>query len=98
MSDKLSKTIGNSMEETKDRHKKYLRAINNPIRRNIIRAIREKYNTIHDLENHLKIDSNTLKWHLNILKDGYCLEVKTVNGVEHFIVTEEGNVVDFVED
>jgi len=35
MSDKDSKTIGDSMEETRDRHARYLRAVNNPVRRDI---------------------------------------------------------------
>jgi DNA-binding transcriptional ArsR family regulator len=97
MSDKLSKTISDSLEETKERHKKYLRAMSNPIRRDIIRAIREGSNTIDELEKQLDTDSKTLRWHIKILEDGYCLEIKLVDGIENFVVTEEGEVVDYIE-
>jgi DNA-binding transcriptional ArsR family regulator len=97
MSDKLSKTISDSMEETKERHKKYLRAMSNPMRREIVRSIREGSKTIIELEKHLDIDSKTLRWHIKILEDGFCLETKIVDGVENFIVTEEGDVVDYIE-
>lgn len=97
MSDKKSRTVSNSLEETKERHKRYLRAMSNPIRRKIIRLIREGSNTIRKLEKNLEMDKKTLAWHIKMLQDGYCLETYFINEVEHFKVTEEGNVVDYIE-
>jgi len=97
MSDKVSRTVSNSLEDTKERHKRYLRAMSNPIRRKIIRAIREGANTVKELEKKLEIDPKTLSWHIKILEDGYCLETYLVNETEHYRVTEEGDVVDYIE-
>ena len=71
--------------------------MNNPIRRNIIRAIRKGHKTIEELQEHLNMDPNTVKWHIKILEDGYCLEIKKQDGKECFNVTDEGDVVDFIE-
>ncbi|MBD3206755.1 helix-turn-helix domain-containing protein [Candidatus Bathyarchaeota archaeon] len=97
MSDKISRTVSNSLEETKERHKRYLRAMSNPIRRKIIRSIREGSNTIKKLEKQLEMNPKTLSWHIKILEDGYCLDKYFFNEVEHYKVTEEGDVVDYIE-
>jgi len=90
-------TPSDSMEETKDRHQKYLRAINSPIRREILRAIRGGNKTMKDLSTNLKLDEKTLEWHLSILIYGYCIERKeTGNGIE-YESTKEGLVVDFMD-
>jgi DNA-binding transcriptional ArsR family regulator len=97
MPDKVSKTISNSLEDTRDRHKRYLRAMSNPIRRKIIHAIREGKNTIKELEQQLEMDPKSLNWHIKILQDGYCLETYLMFEIEHYRVTEEGNVIDYIE-
>ena len=53
MSDKSS-TVTDDMNETKERHRRYLRAVNNPVRRDILRSINRGNNTfsaiIEDIE------------------------------------------------
>ena len=97
MSEGDSKTIGGSMEETKERHKRYLRAVNNPLRRRILRALKEGHETMESLEAHLGVDAKTLDWHMRILEDGYCVKRAEKDGGTHYVLTQEGFVVDYVE-
>ena len=96
MSEK-SRTVSDSMEETKERHRRYLRAINNPLRRNILRAIEENYKTLADISEKTKIDEKTLEWHLQILEDGFCIKRIKEGPQEEFIITQEGNVIEYLD-
>ena len=73
MARKDSRTIGDSMEETKEYHVRYLRAVNNPIRRDILRVLKDGDATIEILQSKTGLDPKTLEWHLSILEYGYCL-------------------------
>ena len=97
MSDKDSKTIGDSMEETRDRHVRYLRAVNNPVRRDILRALKEGSNTIELLSDVTSLDAKTLDWHLEILEYGFCVESKGEAGERVFELTQEGLVIDYTD-
>jgi DNA-binding transcriptional ArsR family regulator len=85
------------MEETKERHKRYLRAINNPIRRNILRSIEDGNNTIELISNATKIDKKTLDWHIKILVDGFCIEKTIDREHEKYTLTKEAFVVDYLD-
>jgi DNA-binding transcriptional ArsR family regulator len=97
MSGSDSKTIGGSMEETKERHRRYLRAVNNPLRRRILRALKEGHGTMESLVVRLGVDAKTLDWHMRMLEDGYCVERVEEDGVTRYVLTKEGLVVDYVE-
>ena len=92
-----SKTIGGSMEETKERHRRYLRAVNNPLRRRILRALKEGHETMESLVARLGVDAKTVDWHMRILEDGYCVERAEEDGGTRYVLTQEGLVVDYVE-
>lgn len=96
MSD-TSKTVTDSMEETKQRHRRYLRAVNNPIRRKILRSIEKGNANIASICDDTGIDEKTLSWHLRILEDGFCVERTTLEDQEEFKLTQEGLVVDFLD-
>jgi DNA-binding transcriptional ArsR family regulator len=97
MSDKKSKTVGDSMEETKERHQRYLRAMNNPVRRTILRELKKGSATLEELKTRTSIDEKTLSWHLDILEWGYCVEKQMKNDRTHYLLTKEGQVVDYVD-
>jgi DNA-binding transcriptional ArsR family regulator len=97
LSDKDSKTIGDSMEETKEYHTRYLRAINSPVRREILRALKDGEATVRVLGERTSIDEKALNWHLSILEHGFCVEKKDRDGKIVFDLTQEGRVVDFVD-
>lgn len=96
MSD-ISKTVTDSMEETKERHRRYLRAINNPIRRKILRSIEKGNITLASISDDTGTDEKTLNWHLRILEDGFCIERNTNGDQEEYKLTQEGLVVDFLD-
>ena len=85
------------MEETKERHRRYLRAVNNPLRRRILRALKEGYGTMESLVARLGVDTKTVDWHMRILEDGYCVERAEEDGGTRYVLTQEGLVVDYVE-
>jgi DNA-binding transcriptional ArsR family regulator len=86
LSDK-SKTLADSMEETKERHIRYLRAINNPIRRKIIRSIVDGNDSLKSISEATGIDEKTLDWHIKILEDGFCVEKTDEGDHEKLILT-----------
>ena len=97
MARKDSKTIGDSLEETKDYHLRYLRAINNPLRREILRALKDSDATLETLQSMTELDARTLEWHLSILEHGFCVEKGVRDGETFYKLTQEGKVVDYVE-
>ena len=97
LSDKDSKTIGDSMEETKEYHVRYLRAINNPLRRDILRALKEGDSDIGTLAERTGLEPKVLNWHLDILEHGFCVEKEEGEGGPVYRLTQEGKVVDYVD-
>ena len=97
MARKDSRTIGNSIEETKEYHVRYLRAINNPIRRDILRALKDGDATIQTLQVKTGLDPKALDWHLSILEYGYCVEKEVREGSKIYRLSQEGKVVDFMD-
>ena len=97
MSDKEPKTIGRSIAETREYHVRYLRAVNNPLRRKILNAIKEGHQTIEDLKSNLDLDETTLDWHMKVLEHGFCVEKEEQNGETIYKLTEEGEVIDFMD-
>ena len=96
MSDKSS-TVTDDMLETKERHRRYLRAINNPVRRSILRSIDNGNRTVSAISEDIGLDQKSLKWHLSILIDGFCVEEKTEDDQAKYLLTKEGKVVDFLD-
>ncbi|MBC8225312.1 winged helix-turn-helix transcriptional regulator [Candidatus Bathyarchaeota archaeon] len=98
MSDKDSKTIGHSMEETKEYHVRYLRAINSPVRREILRALKDGEATVEALGERTGMEDKALTWHLSILEHGFCVEKQDRDGEVVYDLTQEGRVVDFMDE
>jgi len=85
------------MEETREYHRRYLMAINNPLRRGILRAIKEGDSTLEDLASATGLEAKTLGWHLSILEHGFCVEKDVKDGKTVYRLTQEGKVVDYVD-
>lgn len=97
MSIKDSNLVGKTIEETKKYHEKYLRAINNPVRRKILRAIKDGHGTVRELQSFTGIDKKELNWHLNILENVFCIEKSSNEGRIIYTITQEGKIVDYLE-
>ncbi len=96
MPDLPNRTVGDSMEETKDRHRRYLRAVNNPIRRNIFRSLKDGNDEIASISGDTGIDEKTVGWHIRVLIDGFCVEASETDETR-YILTQEGLVVDYLD-
>ncbi len=88
-----SKTVGDTLEETRDRHRRYLRAINNPARRTVLRSLKDGNDTTASISADTGIDEKTVGWHIKVLMDGFCVEE---NGAT-YTLTQEGLVVDYMD-
>ena len=71
--------------------------MNSPLRRGILRLIKENCCTIEQLESKTHLDKATLKWHLDILENGFCIEKIVNKNKTIYILTQEGKVIDFLE-
>jgi len=85
------------MEDTKERHRRYLRAINSPVRRDILRAMKEGHRTLEALSSATGLDVKTLDWHVRLLEYGFCVERRQGNEGVVFELTREGLVVDYLD-
>ena len=97
MSNKVPDTNVRSMEEERDYHSRYLRAINNPLRREILKALKEGSVTFSMLQSKMELDENSLKWHLNILENGFCIKKERKNSELFYKLTKEGLVIDYLQ-
>ena len=92
-----SRTLSDTMEETKDRHRRYMRAIQHPIRRDILRAMEKGFTSMDELGKELGVDAKVLDWHLKSLEHGFCIERKGEGGSLCFVLTQEGRIVDYLD-
>jgi len=92
-----SKTIGKSIEETRRYHLLYLRAVSNPLRRRMLRAIRDGCGTIEDLRSATGLNTDAVKWHLSVLEHGFCVEKNVEDGKIFYKLTQEGRVIDYLD-
>lgn len=97
MSDKKSRITTNSEIETRLYHQRYLRAINSPLRRKILRVLNNGKATFEELENKTGLDKIMLEWHLSVLENGFCVEKEKQKGKLIFKLTQEGKVVNFMK-
>ena len=97
MSEKKSRTVGGSIEETRRYHTFYLRAINSPIRREILRVLKGGSATLDDLQASTGLGREALRWHLSVLERGFCVEKAMEQGKAVYRITQEGMVVDRLE-
>jgi len=95
--EKKSRTTTDSEVETKQFHERYLRAVNSPLRRKILGALNEGNATIEELEAKTGLDGTTLKWHLNVLESGFCIEKDNKQGILIYKLTQEGKVVNYIK-
>ena len=45
----------------------------------------------------MSLQKATLKWHLDFLENGSCVEKQVKNGKLVYMLTQEGKVVDFLD-
>jgi predicted transcriptional regulator len=93
----LQKTSSRTMEEKREYHARYLTAMNSPIRRQILRALKPSAKTIETLESDTNLPSHVLEWHLSILEHGSCVTKEKIDGSVWYELTKGGRVVDYMD-
>ena len=86
-----------SAEEVKEDHSRYLMAVGNPIRREILRVLLNEEATLQILQQRTGLDCEILEWHLGILEHGRCVKKETKNGTVLYRITQEGRVIDYLK-
>ena len=89
--------VRESIEKTRLYHTRYLRPINSPLRREILRTLKESCKTIEDLQSKTGLSREKLEWHLSVLERGFCIEKDVEGSKVIYRLTQEGKVVDYME-
>jgi len=84
------------MEEEREYHRRYLRAVNNPVRRTILQVLKDCDMSFNELQSQLDLDEKNLNWHLHILENGYCIKKINKDDKVFYRLTQEGNIVDYL--
>jgi DNA-binding transcriptional ArsR family regulator len=92
-----SRTLADTMEDTKDRHRRYMRAIQHPVRRDILRAMERGLATPDELSKELGIEAKVLDWHLRTLEHGFCVERQGEGDSLRFTLANEGKIVGYLD-
>ncbi len=84
--------FSDSIEKSREYHKRYQIAVNSPVRRKILKMIRDG-KPLNQIKDETGLDDRNLEYHLQILEWGFCIER---NGNE-ISITKEGEVVDHIQ-
>jgi DNA-binding HxlR family transcriptional regulator len=97
LSGKRPNATSDSIELTRLYHERYLNAISSPLRRKILRVLKQGPASIEQLSSKTGIENEALKWHLDMLEHGFCVEKEKDSAKLLYELTQEGKVVDFME-
>ena len=85
-----------SIEESRDYHKRYLVATNNEIRRSILHCLKNDEKTIDEIAETLNINKKEMKWHIDVLKWGFCIEEFRQDDKEYLRLKKEGEIINYL--
>ena len=86
-----------SIKDNRRYHRRYSLAVNNPLRRGILREVRDGYVTLEALESKMRIKNESLEWHLRFLEHYHCIEKDKAEGKEIYRLTKEGEIIDYLD-
>ncbi|WP_290902491.1 helix-turn-helix domain-containing protein [Ferroglobus sp.] len=82
-----------SVEKSREYHKRYHIAVNNKLRRKILKLIKEG-KSYEEILKELGISKEDFEYHLKILEWGFCI----VRRGDRLELTKEGEVVEYIGD
>jgi DNA-binding transcriptional ArsR family regulator len=74
-----------------------LRAINSPVRREILRALTRGNANVEDLQSTTGLSRIDLEWHLSILEYSFCVKKEIEKNKPVYKLTQEGRVIHHME-
>jgi DNA-binding transcriptional ArsR family regulator len=84
------KQEGKMKENMTEDHKTVLNALQNPVRRNILKALVEKEKSYEEIRTEFKLTDSQASYNLNMLESTLCIEKKEKDGVKYYVPTPRG--------
>jgi len=84
------KQEGKMKEDMTEDHKATLNALQNPVRRKIIKALVEKEKSLEEIKAEFKLTDSQASYNLNMLESTLCIEKKEIDGVTYYALTPRG--------
>ena len=79
------KKEGRMKEDMTEDHKACLNALQNPVRRNILKALVEQKKSLEEIKTELKLTDSQASYNLNTLESTLCIEKEENEGVTYYI-------------
>ena len=76
-------------------HDRYRAAVNHPVRKAILEALRERGLTVEEIASKTVLTPEALSWHLAVLESGMFACVESENAV--YRLTKAGRVINYLE-
>lgn len=83
------KKEGRMKEDMTEDHKACLNALQNPVRRNILKALVEK-KSLEEIKAEFKLTDSQASYNLNMLESTLCIEKEESEGITYYVLTPRG--------
>ncbi|MGB9927348.1 MAG: winged helix-turn-helix domain-containing protein [Methanosarcina sp.] len=84
------KKEGRMKEDMTEDHKTCLNALQNPVRRNILKALVKQKKTLDEIKTEFNLNDSQLSYNLNMLESTLCIEKEETGGTTYYILTPRG--------
>jgi predicted transcriptional regulator len=84
------KLEGKMKEDMTEDHKACLNALQNPVRRNILKALVEQKKSFEEIKAEFKLTESQTSYNLNMLESTLCIEKEEIEGVTFYVLTPRG--------
>lgn len=84
------KREGRMKEDMTEDHKACLNALQNPVRRNILKALGGHRMTFEEIKAEFKLTDTQANYNLSTLESTLCIEKEDDEGVQYFVLTPRG--------
>jgi predicted transcriptional regulator len=84
------KREGKMKEDMTEDHKACLNALQNPVRRNILKALVEHKKSLEKIKDELKLTDSQASYNLNMLESTLCIEKEESEGTIYYVLTPRG--------
>lgn len=84
------KAEGKMKEDMTEDHKACLNALQNPVRRNIIKALAREKLSLDDIKTQFKLSDYQATYNINMLESTLCIEKEEAEGTTYYILTPRG--------
>jgi predicted transcriptional regulator len=84
------KKEGRMKEDMTEDHKTSLNALQNPVRRNILKALVEQKKSLEEIKAQLKLTGSQASYNLNMLESTLYIEKEESEGVTYYVLTPRG--------